>query len=316
MALSCLERNRRLYKELLQKDIVHGKKLLSESSDIIDFDKFSFRLNQCIRLLKINSDNLELTHEKISLASTKDNEKDILMQIENDFDVLNSAIDVRMELEDFEKENEDKITEFNISAKLSVLSKGMKTLLLVTEVQMKMVCTNQIRVVEPNREYPEQHSQWREKLKDAKETASDFVYSLVGEGADGSIITNTGTVIETQLEVSNYFQKRSHFTNYERTKDQHKEMPVQAYAVKQKDPMAEEVYSKEAPKNPKIKKQRRKTNLKCRTNISADSKRQLKTKKWRKSPIFGKQRYKTHNCRKRKQGLRKGKQRMKRRNPR
>ena len=109
MALSCLERNRRLYKELLQKDIVHGEKLLSESTNITDLDKFSIRLNRCIRLLKINSDNLELAHEKISLASTKDNEKDILMQIENDFDVLNSAIDVRMELEDCEKETQDKI---------------------------------------------------------------------------------------------------------------------------------------------------------------------------------------------------------------
>ena len=65
MALSCLERNRRLYKELLQKDIVHGVNLLSESNNIIiDLDEFSIRLNQCIQLLKINSDNLELTHEK------------------------------------------------------------------------------------------------------------------------------------------------------------------------------------------------------------------------------------------------------------
>ena len=297
MALSYLERNRRSYKELLQKDMVHSEKLLSESTNIIDLDKFSIRLNQCIRLLKINSDNLELTHEKISLASTKDSEKDILMQIENDFDVLNSAIEVRMKLEDCEKETQDKIKEFNISAKLSALSKGMNTLLLVTEAQIKTVCTNQLRIIEPNREYPEQHSQWREKLKDAKETASNLVYSLAGEGADGSIIKNTDAVIETQLEVSNYFQKRSHFTNNERTMDQQIEIAVLTYAVKQKDPVAEEVSSKEAPKNPKVKKQRWKTNLKCRQNISADSKIHLKTKKWRKSPILGKQRYKTQNCR-------------------
>ena len=159
MALSCLERNRRLYKELLQKDMVHSEKLLSESTNIIDLDKFSIRLNQCIRLLKINHDNLELTHEKISLASTKDSEKDILMQIENDFDVLNSAIEVRMELEDCKKETQDKIKEFNISAKLSALSKGINTLLLATEAQIKTVCTNYLRNIKPNREYPEQHSQ-------------------------------------------------------------------------------------------------------------------------------------------------------------
>ena len=45
--------------------------------------------------------------------------------------------------------------------------------------------------------------------------------------------------------------------------------------------------SKEAPKNPKVKKQRRRTNLKHRTNISAVSKRLLKTKKWRSLPFLG-----------------------------
>ena len=146
MALSCLERNRKLYKELLQKDIVHGEQLLSESYKIIDLDKFSIRLNQCKRLLKINSDNLELTHEKISLAVTKDNEKGILAQIENDFDILDSAIDVRMALDDSEKETQDKIKELNVTMKLSALSKRMDTLLLATEQQMEMVCTNQLRI--------------------------------------------------------------------------------------------------------------------------------------------------------------------------
>ena len=70
----------------------------------IDIDKFSIRLNQCIRLSKIDSDNLELTFENISLAAIKDNEKGILTQKENDFGVLNLAIDVRMEFEDCEKE--------------------------------------------------------------------------------------------------------------------------------------------------------------------------------------------------------------------
>ena len=316
MALGCLERKRRLYKELLQKDIVHGEKLLSESYKIIDLDKFSIRLNQCIRLLKINSDNLELTHENISLAATKDNEKDIMTQIKNDFDILDSAVDVRMELEDCEKETQDKIEELKISAKLSALSKDMDTLLLATEQQMEMVSTNHLRIKELNREYPAQLSQWKEKLFDVKEIASNCAYSLAGEGADGSIVKTTDKVIEPGVKVSKFFHKRSLFTNYERTTDQQKEIPVQTYAVKQKDPMAEEVSSKEAPKNRKGKKQRQKTKLKHRTNISAVSKRHMKTKKWRKSPILGKQRYKTRNCRKRKQCLLKDKQRMKRRNPR
>ena len=50
--------------------------------------------------------------------------------------------------------------------------------------------------------------------------------------------------------------KRSHFTNFERTMEQQKAIPVQTYAVKQKDPMSKEVSSKEAPKNPKVQKQR------------------------------------------------------------
>ena len=46
-----------------------------------------------------------------------------------------------------------------------------------------------------------------------KETASNCVYSLAGEGTDCSIIKTTDTVIETGLEVSNYFHIRSHFKN-------------------------------------------------------------------------------------------------------
>ena len=67
--------------------------------------------------------------KKLSLVATEDNEKDILTQKENDFDVLYWAIDVRVELEDCEKETHDKIKKLNITAKLSTLSKGMDTLL-------------------------------------------------------------------------------------------------------------------------------------------------------------------------------------------
>ena len=158
MALSCLERNRGLYKELLRKDIVHGEKLLSESYKIIDLDKFSIRLNQCIRLLKINSDNSELTHEKYLWLPQRTLKKDILAQIENDFHILDSAIDVRMALEDCEKETQDKIKELNVTAKLSALSKRMDTLLLATGQQMEMVCTNQLIIKESNIEYPVQLS--------------------------------------------------------------------------------------------------------------------------------------------------------------
>ena len=158
-----------------------------------------------------------------------------------------------------------------------------------------MVYTNQLRIKDPNIEYPAQLSQWKEKFLNVKETASSCSYSLAGEGADGSIIKTTDKVIESRVEVSNFFQKRSIFTNYKRTTDQQKKIPVQTYAVKQKDPMTEEVSSKVTPNNLKVKKQRWNTNLKHRTNVSTVSKNPMKSKNWRKSPILGKQRYKTQN---------------------
>ena len=123
--------------------------------------------------MKINSDNLELTHEKLPLAATKDKEKYFLTQIENDFDILDSAIEVVMALEDREKKTQDKIKELNISAKLSALSKGMDTLLLATKQQIEMVGTNQLRIIEQNIEYPALLSKWKEKLFDIKETTSN-----------------------------------------------------------------------------------------------------------------------------------------------
>ena len=71
-----------------------------------------------------------------------------------------------------------------------------------------------------------------EEINEGKTTASNSDYSLTGEGADGSIIKPTDKVIETISEVNNYFYKRSHFTNYERTMDHKKEMLVQTNVVK------------------------------------------------------------------------------------
>ena len=82
-------------------------------------------------------------------------------------------------------------------------------------------------------------SKRKEKLFNVKETALNCVYILKGEGTDGTIIKTTHKVIETGVEVSTYFHKRSLFTNYKRTMDQQKEMHGQTYAVYQKDSMAE-----------------------------------------------------------------------------
>ena len=61
MALGCLET---ITKTFSSEKNMHGEKLLSKIYKTIYLDELSIRLNQCIRLLKNNSDNLELTHEK------------------------------------------------------------------------------------------------------------------------------------------------------------------------------------------------------------------------------------------------------------
>ena len=76
-----------------EKNIVHGEKVLLESYKIIDLGELSFRLNHCIRFEKSILIIWNL-HMKATIYTV--NEKDILTQIENGFDVLNSAINVRM----------------------------------------------------------------------------------------------------------------------------------------------------------------------------------------------------------------------------
>ena len=58
----------------------------------------TIKLNKCIQNLNINIHNLEEIHEKLSLIATKENEDEILEQIEIDFYCIISAIDIRIEL--------------------------------------------------------------------------------------------------------------------------------------------------------------------------------------------------------------------------
>ena len=99
MALECLEIDRIKCKTLLQQNILHAKKMLSENLLNVNLSGLTIKLNECIHNLNINSNDLEQIHEKLSLATTKDNEEEILTQIENDFDCIIMAIDIRIELE-------------------------------------------------------------------------------------------------------------------------------------------------------------------------------------------------------------------------
>ena len=76
-----------------------------------------YQTKKCIQNLNINSHDLEEMHKKLSLIATKENEDEILEQIEIDFDCIISAIDIRIELEVIEKETKFKIKDLETSAK-------------------------------------------------------------------------------------------------------------------------------------------------------------------------------------------------------
>ena len=48
----------------------------------MNLSEFIIKLNKCIQNLNINSHDLEEIHEKLSLIATKENEEEILEQIE------------------------------------------------------------------------------------------------------------------------------------------------------------------------------------------------------------------------------------------
>ena len=115
--MESLETERLNCKVLLQQDILHTKRLLSKNLQNANLSGLTIKLNGCVNNLNINCHNLEQIHEKLSLVTTEDNEEEILKQIENDFDCIISAIDIRIELEVFHKETKYMIKDLETSAK-------------------------------------------------------------------------------------------------------------------------------------------------------------------------------------------------------
>ena len=109
MTLESLETERLNCKSLLQQDTLHAKGLLSGNLRNANLSGLTIKLNECVHRLNINCQNLEQIQDKLSFATTDDNGEDILKQIGNDFDCIISAIDIRIELEVFEKETKRKI---------------------------------------------------------------------------------------------------------------------------------------------------------------------------------------------------------------
>ena len=99
MTFESLVSNRIKFKNNLESDITIGKTLLLEQFENVKLSDFLNNLSVCIQKLKRSTEILEETLEKLSLAAGKDNEEYILNQIEIDFDCLNLAYDIRIELE-------------------------------------------------------------------------------------------------------------------------------------------------------------------------------------------------------------------------
>ena len=180
MTSETLELERLKCKTLLEQNILQAKRLLLENLQNVNLSGLIIKLNKCIQNLNRNSHDLEEIHEKLSLIATKENEDEILEQIEIDFDCIISAIDIRIELEVIEKE-----TKFNIN-----------TLLSKAESQMAILRRNQTKIIE----YFDIDSQQKDELIDVEKIASNKECIVGGEVADVSIMR---TVAKTQAKFVN-----------------------------------------------------------------------------------------------------------------
>ena len=94
---------------------------------------FIIKGNECIQTLNINSHELEEKHENLSLVATKENEDEILEQLEIYFDRIILAIDIRIELKLIGKETTFKNKDLETSAKILPLTKILDPLLSKAE---------------------------------------------------------------------------------------------------------------------------------------------------------------------------------------
>ena len=85
MAFESLVSNRIKFKNNLESNITVGKSLLLKQFENVKLSDFLNNLSVCIQKLKRSTEILEETLEKLSLTAEKDNEEDILNQIEIDF---------------------------------------------------------------------------------------------------------------------------------------------------------------------------------------------------------------------------------------
>ena len=211
MTSETLELERLKCKNLLEQNVIQAKKLLLENLQNVILSGFTIKLNKCIQNLNINGHDLEEIREKLSLIATKENEDEILEQIEIDFDCIVSVIDIRIELEVIEKETKFKIKNLETSANL-LLTKKLDTLISKAESQMTILRRNQIKILE----YFDIDSQQKDELIDVEKIASNKENIVGGEDADASIMRTNEIANQTTLKASNSCQPNGYMSSCKR----------------------------------------------------------------------------------------------------
>ena len=282
MTSETLELERLKCKTLLEQNILQAKRLLLENLQNVNLSGLIIKLNKCIQNLNRNSHDLEEIHEKLSLIATKENEDEILEQIEIDFDCIISAIDIRIELEVIEKE-----TKFNIN-----------TLLSKAESQMAILRRNQTKIME----YFDIDSQQKDELIDVEKIASNKECIVGGEVADVSIMRTNEIAKRTTLEAGNSCQSNGYMSSCKRPMGHEEQTALQGQVALKETLVSVTVASKGALKIQKPNGQKQKNRKKNKVKFSARSKRTLNSRNWRKSQFHRKLFHK-----KRKPGFQKGK---------
>ena len=288
MTSEALELERLKCKTLLEQNILQAKRLLLENLQNVNLSGLNIKLNKCLQNLNRNSHDLEEIHEKLSLIATKENEDEILGQIEIDFDCIISAIDIRIELEVIEKETKFKIKDLETSAKLP-LTKKLDTLISKAESQMAILRRNQTKIME----YFDIDSQQKD----------EFTECIVGgEDADVSIMRTNEIAKRTTLEASNSCQPNGYMSSCKRPMGHQEQTVLQGHVALKETLVSVSVASKGALKIQKPNGQKQKNRKKNEVKFSARSKRTLNSRNWRKSQFHRKLFHK-----KQKPGFQKGK---------
>ena len=297
MTSETLEIERLKCKTLLEQNILQAKRLLLENLQNVNLSGLIIKLNKCIQNLNRNCHDLEELHEKLSLIATKENEDEILEQIEIDFDCIISAIDIRIELEVIEKETKFKIKDLGTSAKLP-LTKKLDTLISKAESQMAILRRNQTKIME----YFDIDLQQKDELIDVEKIASNKECIVGGEDADVSIMRTNEIPKRTTLEASNSCQPNGYMSSCKRPMDRQEQTVLQGQVAFKETLVSVTVASEGALKIQKPNGQKQKNRKKNKVKFSARSKRTLNSRNWRKSQFHRKLFHK-----KRKPGFQKGK---------